>query len=193
MRRDYTYWQQSSKWLTGKMENCGKRETWLLKLFPEANLKYSEGAVSFAMKIRITLLLSVPCRCPIQLICILGRKMVIEVKVRVKEPQHSCLSAIPVVPQHVWRGADIEGWRSDVWLHFLTSGKQKPLRVLSLFWWIQVNANLAITFSGVWISYLAFNKNCNPRSWKAGINFPRASEHSQIQLDWYLRQIKEKK
>lgn len=30
-------------------------------------------------------------------------------------------------------------------------------------------------------------------SWKAGINFPRASERSQTQLDWYLRQIKVEK
>lgn len=50
----------------------------VLKLFPEANLKYSEAAISFAMKIRITLLLSVTGRCPIQLIRVLGRKMVIE-------------------------------------------------------------------------------------------------------------------
>lgn len=64
----------------GKVWEKGDMTVLTYKLFPEANLKYSEDAVSFAMKIRITLLLSVTGRRPIQLICVLERKMIGEVK-----------------------------------------------------------------------------------------------------------------
>ena len=61
-------------------------------LFPEADLKYSEDVISFAMKIRITLLMLVTGRCPIQLICVLEQEDGHRGENTVKEPEH-CLSS----------------------------------------------------------------------------------------------------
>lgn len=80
-----------------KQESVGKgRHDSGYKLFPKACLKYSKDVITFAVKIRITLLLSVTSRCSIQLKSVLGRKVVLKVKVRLKT------LSTAIFPQYLW-------------------------------------------------------------------------------------------
>lgn len=94
-----------------KWENVEKgRHDSGYKLFPKAYLKYSKYVVTFAMKIRITLLLSVTSLCSVQFKSVLGRKVVLEVKVRIKTLS---TAVFPQYLWHVWPSADTEVRRSD--------------------------------------------------------------------------------
>lgn len=83
------------------MRKCGKREIrHYYKFFPASNLEYTEDTISSAVKIRIILLLSITGRCPIELMCF-GDEDLCRGEKKEKEPQHSHLSLVPVLPQHV--------------------------------------------------------------------------------------------